>query len=324
MPHAIQIDTTGGPEVMQWVEVEIGEPGPGEARVRHEAVGLNYIDVYFRSGLYPQPMPAGLGMEGAGIVEAVGEGVTHIKPGDRIAYAGRPNGAYAQVRNMPAKLLLQLPDALSFEQGAAMMLQGLTVQYLFNRIHQLKKGDTIVLHAAAGGVGLIACQWARAMGVTVIGTVSTEQKAEIAKAHGCTHTVIAGSGQLIPKVKELTNGEGVSVVYDSVGKDTFTESLDCLAPLGLMVSFGNASGPVPPLELAQLSNRGSLKITRPTLMTFTERRPWLEEMGADLFNRVVSGDVVIPVNQRYALKDVAQAHRDLEGRKTTGSSILLP
>lgn len=324
MPFAIQIETTGGPEVMQWVEVNPGDPGPGEARVRHAAVGLNYIDVYFRSGLYPQPLPAGLGMEGAGIVEAVGEGVTHVKPGDRIAYAGRPNGAYAQVRNMPAKLLLKLPDALSFEQGAAMMLQGLTVQYLFNRIHQLKAGDTIVLHAAAGGVGLIACQWARAMGVTVIGTVSTPEKAAIAQAHGCTHTVMAGSGELVQQVKALTNGQGVSVVYDSVGKDTFTESLDCLAPLGLMVSFGNASGPVPPMDLAQLSNRGSLKITRPTLMTFTERRPWLEEMGADLFARVLAGDVVIPVNQRYALKDVAQAHRDLEGRRTTGSTVLIP
>lgn len=324
MPYAIQIHSTGGPDVMQWVQAEVGDPGPGEARVRHEAVGLNYIDVYFRSGLYPQPLPAGLGMEGAGIVEAVGPGVTEVKPGDRVAYAGRPNGAYAQVRNMPAKLLLRLPESIPFETGAAMMLQGLTVQYLFNRIHTLKAGDTIVLHAAAGGVGLIACQWARAMGVTVIGTVSTPEKAAIAQAHGCTHTVIAGSGELVARVKDVTNGEGVSVVYDSVGKDTFTESLDCLAPLGLMVSFGNASGPVPPLELAQLSNRGSLKITRPTLMTFTERRSWLEEMGQDLFARVANGDVRIPVNQRYALKDVAQAHRDLEGRRTTGSTILLP
>lgn len=324
MPYAIQIHSTGGPDVMQWTEVHLPDPGPGEARVRHEAIGLNYIDVYFRAGLYPQPLPAGLGMEGAGIVEAVGPDVTHIKPGDRVAYAGRPNGAYAQVRNMPAKLLLQLPDALTFEQGAAMMLQGLTVQYLFNRIHTVKSGDIIVLHAAAGGVGLIACQWARALGVTVIGTVSTPEKAAIAQAHGCTHTVIAGSGKLIPLVKELTNGEGVSVVYDSVGKDTFTESLDCLAPLGLMVSFGNASGPVPPLDLAQLSNRGSLKITRPTLMTFTERRPWLEEMGRDLFDKVASGAIQIPVHQRYALQDVAQAHRDLESRKTTGSTILIP
>ena len=324
MTYAISMDTVGGPEVMQWVEVAVGAPGPGEARVRHEAVGLNYIDVYFRSGVNPQPLPSGLGMEGAGIVEAVGEGVTHVQVGDRVAYAGRPNGAYAQARVMPAKLLIKLPDALSFEQGAAMMLQGLTVEYLLNRVYKAKAGDVVVLHAAAGGVGLLACQWAKALGVTVIGTVSTPEKAELAKAHGCTHVVMAGSGTLVQTVKELTHGQGVPVVFDSVGKDTFTESLDCIAPLGLMVSFGNASGPVAPFELAQLAMRGSLAITRPTLMTFTERREWLESMAQNLFEMVLSGKINIPVNQRYELKNVAQAHRDLEARKTTGSTILMP
>ncbi len=324
MTKAIRIMQTGGPEVMQWVDVDVGEPGPGEARVRHEAVGLNYIDVYFRSGLYPQPMPGVLGMEGAGIVEAVGEGVNYVKPGDRVAYAGRPNGAYAQVRVMPAKLLMKLPDALSFEQGAAMMLQGLTVQYLLRQTYKVQAGDTIVLHAAAGGVGLIACQWAKALGATVIGTVSTPEKAALAKAHGCDIPVVAGQHKLVDVVKEATGGVGVPVVYDSVGKDTFMDSLDCLRPFGLMVSFGNASGPVPPMDLGLLSAKGSLYLTRPTLMSYTERRELLEPMANELFDMVVSGKVKIPVNQRYALKDVAQAHRDLESRKTTGSTVLIP
>ena len=324
MTKAIRIMQTGGPEVMQWVDVEVGEPGPGEARVRHEAVGLNYIDVYFRSGMYPQPLPAGLGMEGAGIVEAVGEGVTHVKAGDRVSYAGRPGGAYAQARVMPAKLLLKLPEALSFEQGAGMMLQGLTVQYLLRQTYSVKAGDTIVVHAAAGGVGLIACQWAKALGATVIGTVSTEEKASLAKQHGCDFPVITSQQKFVDVVKEVTGGKGVPVVYDSVGKDTFMDSLDCLRPFGLMVTFGNSSGPVPPVDVGVLSAKGSLFLTRPTLMSYTEHRHLLEPMAKDLFDVVINGSVKIPVNQRYALSDVAQAHRDLEGRKTTGSTILIP
>ena len=321
---AIRMTAPGGPDVMQWVDVELGEPGPGEALVRHEAVGLNYLDVYFRMGMYPQPMPGALGAEGAGVVEAVGEGVTHVKVGDRVAYAGRPPGAYAQARIMPAKILLKLPEALSFEQGAAMMLQGLTVQYLLRQTYKVQAGDTIVLHAAAGGVGLIACQWAKALGATVIGTVSTPEKAALAKAHGCDIPVVTSSQKLVDVVKEATGGKGVPVVYDSVGKDTFMDSLDSLRPFGLMVSFGNASGPVPPVDIGMLAAKGSLYITRPTLMTYTENRSLLEPMAQELFDMVISGKVKIPVNQRYALSDVAQAHRDLEGRKTTGSTILIP
>lgn len=324
MTKAIRISAVGGPEVMEYVDVEVGEPGPGEARVRHAACGLNYIDVYFRTGAYPQPLPAGLGMEGAGTVEAVGPGVTHVKPGDRVAYAARPPGAYAEARVMPAAALVKLPDAIDFETGAAMMLQGLTVQYLFRRTFPLRGGETILFHAAAGGVGLIACQWARALGVTMIGTVGSDEKAELAKANGCVHTINYNKENFVERVKEITDGKGVPVVYDSIGKDTFTGSLDCLAPLGMMVSFGSASGPVPPFSLNELASRGSLFITRPTLFSYTAARSDLETMAAELFSMVVSKKIRIDINQRYALKDVAQAHRDLEARKTTGSTILVP
>jgi NADPH2:quinone reductase len=324
MAKAIRIERTGGADVMQYIDVEVGEPGPGQARVRHHAIGVNFIDVYFRSGLYPQPLPGALGMEGAGVVEAVGEGVTEVSVGDRVAYTGRPNGAYADVRIMPADILLRLPDAISFETGAAMMLKGLTVQYLFNRTTTLKAGDTILFHAAAGGVGLIAAQWARAMGVTMIGTVGSEQKAALARAHGCEHVINYNTENFVERVMQITGGKKVSVVYDSIGKDTFIGSLDCLAPRGLMVSFGNASGPVPDFSLGELASRGSLFITRPTLFSYAASRPELEAMAADLFQMVASGKVKIDVHQRYALADVARAHEDLESRKTVGSSILLP
>jgi NADPH:quinone reductase len=324
MSKAIRISAVGGPEVMEYVEVEVGEPGPGEARVRQAACGLNYIDVYFRTGAYPQPLPAGLGMEGAGTVETVGAGVTHVKPGDRVAYAARPPGAYAEVRVMPAAGLVKLPDAIDFETAAAMMLQGLTVQYLFRRTYPLRGGETILFHAAAGGVGLIACQWAKALGVTMIGTVGSDEKAALAKAQGCTHVINYNTENFVERVKEITGGKGVPVVYDSIGKDTFIGSLDCLAPLGMMVSFGSASGPVPPFTLNELASRGSLFITRPSIFNYIAKREDLDAMAADLFDMVQSKQVRIDINQRYALKDVAQAHRDLESRKTTGSSILIP
>ncbi len=324
MAKAIRCFSNGGPEVMEYVDAEVGEPGAGEARVRHHAIGLNYIDVYFRTGLYPQPFPSSPGMEGAGVIEAVGPDVTHVKPGDRVAYACRPPGAYADVRVMPAGSLVKLPDSISFDTAAAMMLQGLTVQYLFHRTFPLKGGETILFHAAAGGVGLIACQWARALGVTMIGTVGSDEKGELAKAHGCTHVINYNKENFVERVKELTGGKGVPVVYDSIGKDTFLGSLDCLSPLGMMVSYGSASGPVPPFSLNELASRGSLFITRPTLFTYAAQRSDLEAMAADLFRMVESGKVKIEINQRYALKDVQQAHRDLESRKTTGSTILMP
>lgn len=324
MAHLVRVSRTGGPEVMEYVEVELPPPGPGEARVRHYAMGVNFIDVYFRSGLYPQPLPGGLGKEGAGVVEAVGEGVSDVQVGDRVVYAGGPNGAYADVRNMPSNVLVKLPDAISFETGAAMMLQGLTVQYLFRRTVSLKAGDTILFHAAAGGVGLIAAQWAKALGVNMIGTVGSDEKAALAREAGCSHVINYNTENFVERVKEITNGEKVSVVYDSIGKDTFTGSLDCLRPLGLMVSFGNASGPVPDFSLAELSSRGSLFITRPTLFAYAASRAELESMSADLFEMVGSGKVRIDVRQRYALADAARAHSELEGRRTTGSSVLLP
>jgi len=309
---------------MKLVEVEVGEPGPGEARVRHAACGLNYIDVYFRTGLYPQPLPAGLGMEASGVVEAVGSDVTHVQVGDRVAYAGRPPGAYSEARVMPAAILVKLPDAIDFESAAGMMLQGMTVQYLFRRTFPLNGGETILFHAAAGGVGLIACQWARALGVAMIGTVGSEEKAALAKAHGCTHVINYKTQDFVAEVKAITGGTGVPVVYDSIGNDTFTGSLDCLSPLGTMVSFGSASGPVPPFSLNELASRGSLYITRPTLFTHTAKRENLDAMAGELFSMVTSGRVKIETSQRYALADVAQAHRDLEARKTTGSVILMP
>ena len=321
---AIRISKNGGPEVLEYVDVEVGEPGPGEARVRQHAIGINFIDVYFRTGLYPMPLPSGLGQEGAGVVEAVGEGVTHVKPGDRVAYAGRPNGAYSQVRVMPADILVKLPDDISFDTAAAMMLQGLTVQYLFNRTHKLKAGETILFHAAAGGVGLIACQWARAVGANLIGTAGSNDKVELARAHGAAHVINYNTEDIVQRVMEITNGAKVPVVYDSVGKDTFTRSLDCLQPLGLMVSFGNSSGAVPPFSLSELASRGSLFITRPTLGHYVARRADLEAAAADLFQMVSSGKVKIEINQKFALADAAQAHIALESRQTTGSTILLP
>ena len=324
MTKAIRIHAYGGPEAMQWDDVPTPEPGPGEALVRHEAVGLNYIDVYFRTGLYKAPsLPATLGMEAAGTVSAVGPGVTDIAVGDRVAYAMGPIGAYATERVIAADRLLKLPDGIDFKTAAAMMLQGMTAQYLIRRTYRVKSGDTIVVHAAAGGVGLILCQWAKHLGASVIGVVSTEQKAELARAHGAAHTVI-GHTHLPEEVKKLTGGAMVPAVYDSVGKDTFVASLDCLAPFGLMVSFGNASGAVPPFDLGILSAKGSLYITRPTLATYTAKRADLEATARDLFEVVQSGAVKIEVNQTFPLKDAAAAHRALEARQTTGSTVLLP
>lgn len=324
MPHAIRIHQTGGPEVLCWEAVDLPAPAPGEATVRHHAVGLNYIDTYHRTGLYPLPWPSGIGLEGAGVVEAVGEGVTEVKVGDRVAYAGGPIGAYAEVRNIPAHRLLILPDSIGFDTGAAMMLQGLTAAYLLRKTYRVQPGDAVLIHAAAGGVGLIACQWAKALGATVIGTVGSPAKAELAKAHGCDHVIDYTAENFTQRVRDITGGEGVPVVYDGVGKDTFMGSLDCLRPMGMMVSYGNASGPVPPVDLILLSQKGSLFITRPTLMTYTAKRADLLELGRELFDRVAGGQLRIEVNQRYALRDAAQAHRDLEARKTTGSTILLP
>ena len=323
MPHAIRIHQQGGPEVMQWEEVAVGDPGPNEARVRHTAIGLNYLDTYHRSGLYKLAMPSGLGSEGAGIVEAVGAGVTDLKAGDRVAYCGGAPGAYAEVRVMPVARLVKLPEAVAERTAATMMLKGLTTQYLFRQTYPLKAGETILFHAAAGGVGLIACQWARALGVTMIGTVGSDEKAAIAKAHGCTHTIVYTREDFVTRVKELTGGKGVPVVYDGVGKAMFPGSLDCLVPRGLYVNFGNASGPVPPLDMLMLSAKGSLYVTRPTLVTYTATRPALLAMAEEMFGLMKAGKIVNEPRQTYALKDAAQAHRDLEARKTTGSSIFV-
>ena len=324
MPHAIRIHQTGGPEVLCWEEVDVPAPAAGEATVRHHAVGLNFIDTYHRTGLYPLPLPAGIGLEGAGVVEAVGAGVTEVKVGDRVAYAGGPVGAYAEVRNIPAHRLLKLPENIGFNTAAAMMLQGLTAAYLLRRTYRVQPGDAVLIHAAAGGVGLIACQWAKALGATVIGTVGSPAKAELARAHGCDHVINYSTENFTQRVREITGGEGVPVVYDGVGKDTFMGSLDSLRPLGMLVTYGNASGPVPPFDLLLLSQKGSLFVTRPTIVHYTAKRADLEALGTELFDVVGSGKVRIEVNQTYALKDAAQAHRDLEARKTTGSTILLP
>ncbi|KAF3999973.1 quinone oxidoreductase family protein [Glaciimonas immobilis] len=324
MVKAIVIRKTGGPEVMEYVDVEVGDPGPGEVRIRHAACGLNFIDIYFRIGLYPQPLPGGLGQEASGVIEAIGPGVVGFKAGDRVAYAGRPNGAYSEARVMPAAILVKLPDAISFDTAAAAMLQGLTVEYLFGRTIPLKGGETILFHAAAGGVGLIAAQWARALGVTMIGTVSSDEKGALALAAGCTHVINSKTENIVERVKEITHGKGVPAVFDSIGKDTFIDSLDCLSPLGTMVSFGSASGPVPPFSLNELVSRGSLYITRPSLPNYVSTRADLDAASANLFEMIASKKVNIEINQRYALKDVAQAHADLEARKTTGSTILIP
>lgn len=321
MPHAIMINQTGGPEVLQWCEVEPGSPGPGQVRLQQSAVGLNFIDVYHRTGLYPLPTPFVPGMEACGIVEAVGEGVTHLKPGDRVAYA-MVVGAYAEARLIAADRVVKLPDAINDHTAAAMMLQGMTARYLIRDIYKVGPGDTILIHAAAGGVGLIVCQWAAALGATVIGTVSSEAKAAMAKANGCHYPIIYTREDFQERIFEITGGKKLPVVYDSVGKDTFIKSLDCLRPRGLMVLFGASSGPVAPLDLGLLSQKGSLLVTRPTLGTFVATRPQLEENANDLFGIVGSGKVKIHVNQTYALKDAAIAHRELEARKTTGSTIL--
>lgn len=323
MTKAIRIHANGGPEVMVWEDVPTPEPGPGEALIKHEAIGLNFIDVYFRSGLYKAPnLPLVIGQEGAGTVLAVGANVTNVAAGDRVAYAG-PLGGYATERAIPADRLVKLPANIDFKTGAAMMLQGMTAQYLLRRTHAVKSGDTIVVHAAAGGVGLIMCQWAKHLGVTVIGVVSNEEKAALARANGAAHTVI-GHATLVSEIKRITGGAMVPVVYDSVGKDTFLASIDCLAPLGLMASYGSASGPVPPVDLGLLAAKGSLFLTRPTLVTYTAKRSDLESVAADLFDVVGSGAVKIRVNQTFALKDAGAAHTALETRKTTGSTVLLP
>jgi NADPH2:quinone reductase len=324
MAYAVCIHETGGPEVLHYEAVEIDDPGVGDVRIRQSAVGLNYIDVYHRTGLYPlASLPAVIGMEGAGVVEAVGDGVTDVGVGDRVAYAGSMGG-YAQSRLIPAHRLVRLPDGISEQQAAAMMLQGMTVEYLIRRTYAVQAGDTVLFHAAAGGVGLIACQWLNHLGATVIGTVGSDAKAELAHSNGCHHTINYRSDDFVARVREITDGRGVPVVYDSVGRDTFERSLDCLAPLGMLVSFGNASGPVDAFNPGLLAQKGSLFLTRPTLMTYTESRDDLLASAAALFEVVRSGAVSIDVNQSYPLAETAQAHRDLEARTTTGSTVLIP
>lgn len=320
MPRAIQIKKQGAAGVMKWVDVPVETPKRGQILINQSHVGLNYIDVYHRSGLYPLEMPHGIGMEAAGTVEAVGAGVKGIRVGDRVAYAAGPPGSYAETRIMPADRIVRLPDWISNEQAAAMMLQGMTTEYLIRRTYKIKKGDTVLFHAAAGGVGLIACQWLKQLGATVIGTVGSPAKAKLAKAHGCDHVINYNKQDFVKRVKSITKGAGVPVVYDSVGKSTYNGSLDCLSPLGTFVSFGNASGPIPPVDGAMLSQKGSLFFTRPTLMTYTADSKALQASARALFASVKKG-VKIEVNQRYAMKDAVQAHRDLEARKTTGSTV---
>ncbi len=325
MSKAIIIEQTGGPEQMKLVSVNVGEPGPGEIRIRHHAVGLNFIDVYQRSGVYALPLPLQLGMEAAGVVEAVGAGVAHLKVGDRAAYASNPAGAYCEARVMPAKCVCKLPDAISFETGAAMMLKGLTAQYLLRKtipVEGLTAGDFVLFHAAAGGVGLIACQWAKALGYQLIGTAGSDEKCAMALAHGAAHAINYSKEDFAARVKDITGGKGVKVVYDSVGKDTWDKSLDCLSPFGLMASFGNASGVVPPFAPGILGAKGSVYVTRQTLFTHIATRESTQAMADELFAVVQSGAVKIKIDQRYKLEDVQQAHRDLEARKTTGCTIL--
>jgi NADPH:quinone reductase len=321
MPQAIRIHEVGGPDVLKWEEVEVGHPAPDQVRLRQEAAGLNYIDVYHRTGLYPQDMPFTPGVEGAGVVDAVGSDVANLKVGDRVAYGG-PVGGYAEVRLIPADRVVKLPDAISSEQAAAMMLQGMTAEMLLKRVYPVKAGDTILVHAAAGGVGLILCQWAKALGATVIGTVSTDEKAELARAHGCDHPIIYTRQDFVAEVDRITGGDKVAVVYDGVGKDTFMKSLDCLARRGMMASFGNASGPVDPFDALLLARKGSLFLTRPTLYDYTLDPADLQHSASALFDVVTSGKVKIEIGQRFALKDAAAAHRALEARKTSGSTIL--
>jgi NADPH:quinone reductase len=324
MAKVVRFHEKGGPEVLRVEDVDVGAPGPGQARIRHRAIGVNFIDTYHRTGLYPLPLPSGIGVEGAGVVEAVGEGVRHVAQGDRVAYAGGPPGGYAEVRNLPADRLVKVPEGLSDEQAAAMMLKGLTVQYLIRRTHRVNAGETVLWHAAAGGVGLIACQWLHALGVKVIGTAGSDEKAQLARRNGAAEVIVYTRENFAERVRQLTNGEGVPVVYDSVGKSTFTGSLDCLRPFGLLVSFGNASGAVPPVDLGVLAQKGSLFVTRPTLNTYAARREDLEAMAAELFEVVRSGKVKIEIGARYPLADAARAHRDLEARETTGSVVLMP
>lgn len=307
MPKAIRYDQPGGPDVMKWVDVEVGEPQAGQVRIRQHAVGLNYIDIYFRTGLYPQPLPGGLGMEAAGEVTAVGDDVTAFKPGDRVAYVWSQPGAYAQERVLPADRVVKLPDAISYDEAASVMLQGLTAHYLLRRTYRVKAGDTILIHAAAGGVGLLVCQWAKALGATVIGTVGSDEKAALAKAHGCDHPIVYTRENFTERVRAITNDALLPVVYDSIGKDTYIGSLDCLAPLGLFVSFGNASGPLPPIDSKDFSSRGSLFFTRPTLFSYIAKRADLEAGAAELFDVIQSGKVKTSINQRYPLADVARA-----------------
>ncbi len=323
MTHAVRVHAPGGPEALSWDEVRVGSPGPGEARVRHSAIGLNFIDTYHRSGLYPLPLPAVLGSEGAGVVTEVGADVSQVKAGDRVAYAG-PVGAYAEERLVAAHRLVPLPDDVDEKTAAASMLKGMTARYLLRKTHRVAEGETILLHSAAGGVGLIAAQWARILGATVIGTVSTDEKAGLAREAGCHHVVVTSREDLVRRVDEITGGAGVRVVYDSVGRDTFEASLDCLAPLGLMVSFGNSSGPVPPFAPLLLSQKGSLFVTRPTLMAYTARREDLLETAADLFSVIRSGAVSVRIGATFPLREAAAAHRELEARRTTGSTVLLP
>jgi NADPH2:quinone reductase len=322
---AIQIERFGDPDVMQLADVAIGEPGPGEVRVKHRACGINFIDIYHRTGLYPIPLPAIIGTEGAGVVEAVGAGVTHLQVGDRVGYAARSPGSYAEARNLPAFPVVKLPDAIDFESAAAMMLKGLTVQYLLRRTRvDLKPGEHILWHAAAGGVGLIACQWAKALGLQLIGTAGTDEKCKLAEQHGAAHTINYRREDVVARVREITGGKGVNVVYDAVGKDTWDRSLDCLAPLGVLVSFGNASGVVPPVNIVTLSLKGSLYVQRPTLGTHLATREVAQQMADELFQMVTSGKVKVPVERRYPLGEAARAHRDLEARMTTGAGVLVP
>lgn len=324
MAKTVIIEETGGPEVLKIVDRDVGEPRAGEIRIRHEAIGLNFIDCYHRSGLYPMQMPMALGMEAAGVVEAVGEDVTHLKPGDRAAYASNPPGAYCEARVMPAAQVCPLPDAIAFEDAASVMLQGLTVQFLFHRTTPIAKGDTVLFHAAAGGVGLIACQWAKSEGIRLIGTAGSDEKCRMAEAHGAEVCINYRTEDFVSRVKELTDGKGVPVVMDSVGKDTFDGSLDCLAPLGMMISFGNASGPVPPFSISVLAQKGSLKLTRPTLFAHIADHDACQEMARILFQKVESGAVKTNIGQRYSLDDIAEAHRALGARETTGSTVITP